>query len=363
MQAKKTNHFKVILSIAKKDTVQAIKDKTTLGVIIGVMLLVLPSQLLPLILQNESTPQAIIFSPDPSPLAKQLAEMDNTSARQVNSLDKVEDEIVSGRSLIIGLVLPEGWTENPEDDSAVIINAYLPHWTSAVDASRLVNHFEDKISSIMDREVRIMVVDDQVHPDENTRGFEVMFILQIINATMTITLVLGPQLIMVEKETHTLDALMVSPANYSDIIIGKGLAASFYGVLGASIVILLNTLYIVHWWLLIFVVISGIILTVLIGLLLGLKFDNFQQGTLILSLLVFLILGPAFIKLILTVNLPPILETILNWLPSGQMADLTLMSLMKTVNLNAAMIGLATLWVSIGLLIGLIAWQIRKEMR
>ena len=47
------SHSKIILSILLKDIKQAVTDRTTLGVIIGVLMLLLPSQLVPMILRNE----------------------------------------------------------------------------------------------------------------------------------------------------------------------------------------------------------------------------------------------------------------------------------------------------------------------
>jgi ABC-2 type transport system permease protein len=363
METKQPNRIKIILAIASKDILQAINDKITLGVIIGVMLMILPSQLLPLILQNEKIPMAVIYSPDATPLSKQLSELEDTSAFQVNSLEKLQDEIASSRRPSIGLALPKGFGENVDAQTPVTIEAYLAHWTTREQSVNLVQHFETKISALTNNEVQILIIDDQVHPDENTRGLEVMFILQMINAIMTISLVLVPQLMMGEKDTHTLDALLVSPASLADIIFGKGITGCFYAILGTSIVVLMNTYIIAHWWLLLLSIVSGILFAVLLGLLIGLLFDNLQQATLWMSIFVFLIIAPAFIKLLLTVNLPQFLESIIHWLPSGQLANLVQMSLMKAVDLPTAFAGLGILWASNGLLLGLIGLQIRQQMK
>lgn len=363
METKQPNRIKIILAIASKDILQAINDKITLGVIIGVMLLILPSQLLPLILQNEKIPLAVIYSPDPSPLTKQLSRLSDTNARQVTSLEKLQDEIASGRRLAIGLALPKGFGDYLNRQTSTTIDAYIAHWTTAEQSASLVQHFETKISMLTNVEVQIEIVDDQVHPGENTRGVEVMFILQMINAIMTISLVLVPQLMMSEKDTRTLDVLLVSPARLIDIAIGKGLAGCFYGTLGASIVLIMNTYIIAHWWLMLLSIVSGILFAVLLGLLIGLLFDNLQQATMFMSFIVFIVIAPAMIKLLLTVNLPQWLDTIIHWLPSGQLANLILMSLMKTIDMPMVYAGLGILWLCNGLLLGLILWQIKRQMR
>lgn len=361
MKIRLPNHSRIILAIALKDIVQAIKDKIILGVIIGVFLLILPSQLLPLILQNESIPLAVIYSPEPLSLADDLAKLPDTSAFFVNSLEKLQDELASGRSFTIGLALPENFTEKVSSKATIQIDAFFPHWTKPEEIKPLVQHFEDKIHQLTESPIEITIIDDQVHPDEDTLGSQVMFILQMINAVMTIALVLVPQLIMVEKERHTLDALLVSPASLADLIIGKGLVGVFYASIAVLIVILLNTKFIAHWPLLLVSAFSGVTFAVLVGLLIGLIFNNFQQATLAMSIIVMIAIGPAFVKLIVTANLPRILDLLVNWLPSGQLADLLLMSLMKSFEIKPVLLGLGSIWAANFILFGINLWKIKQE--
>lgn len=189
-----------------------------------------------------------------------------------------------------------------------------------------------------------------------------MFILQMVNAIMTISLILVPQLMMVEKETHTLDALLVSPANLSDLDVGKGLVGIFYAGIAVLIIVLINLKIIAHWPLLILSAISGIAFAVLTGLLIGLLFENFQQATMVMWLVVTIAIAPAFIDLVLTVKLPETLETIVKWLPSGQLSNLVLMSLMRSVDNQTALLGLGSIWVVNLILFGQNLWQIRQQM-
>jgi len=363
MTVKDTNHFKIILTVASKDISQAIKDKMVLGIIIGVFLLILPSQLVPIFLQNESIPLGVIYGTEPTTLSNALSDLEDTSSFSVKSLPVLRDEIVSGRSNTIGLVLPQDFAELVSTEDKIRIDAYLPHWTDQDEAVNLVHHFEDKIQMLTDNPIEIIVVDDQVYPDEDTRGSEMMFVLQMINGIMTFSLVLVPQLMMTEKETHTLDALLVSPAKLSDLVIGKGIVGVFYAGIASLIIILMNLKIIAHWPLLIMSVISGIAFAVLTGLFIGLLFDNFQQATLFMWLVVTIAIAPAFINLVLTVSLPKILEDIMYWLPSGQMANLLLMSLMKSVDYQTALLGLGTIWIFNLILFGLNLWQIKEKTR
>lgn len=363
MAARYPNHQKIIFTIAFKDITQAFKDRVILGVIIGVLMLILPSQLLPIILQNEDIPRAVIYGSEPTALANKLTEHEDTVAYSVKNLPDLKDEITSGRSSIIGLVLPDDYSAKISENEKIIIDGYLAHWINPDEAALLIQHYEEKIHLLTDSPVEITIVDAQVYPDEDTRGTQVMFILQMINAMLTLTLVLVPQLIITEKETHTLDAMLISPANLSDLVIAKGLAGGFYATIAVLLIIPMNLMIIAHWPLLIMSVVSGIVFAVLTGLLVGLLFGNYQKASMSMWIMGLLFIAPAFIKLIMTVTLPPLFDAIVNWLPSGQLANLLLMSLMKTVDIRAALLGLGSIWVVNLILFGFNLWQIKAQMK
>ena len=361
MKTSQPKHSRIKMTIARKDIFQAIKDRTTLGVIIGVILLILPSQLLPLILRSETSPVAVIYFINNSPMGKNLVENLGSNAIQAQSLPDLKNEVASGRSQIIGLVIPEGFSDGVSGDEAIEIDGYLPHWTKDEEANHLIEYFEEQIHTNLGNNVKIIVKDDEVHPTEETRGSEIMFILQLVNAVLTISLALVPQLIFSEKESHTLDAILISPARLSDLVIGKGLVGIFYGLITALLVILLNLSIISHWWLLIFSSISGIVFAVLLGLSLGLIFDNFQNANFAMYIVVILAIAPAFIKLIPRINLPGWLSIMANWLPSGSLANLLLTSVMKTYDPQTIFLYLLSILVSILLLFGLNIWVIKQK--
>ena len=363
MASRNSSHTRIILAIVKKDIAQAIKDRMILGVIIGVFLLILPSQLLPIILENENTLTAVIVGIEPTALANALSKLPDTTAYSVKSLSDLKDEIVSGRGSIIGLSLPDDYSSKITTKERIDIDGYLAHWIEPESARTLEKHFENEIRLLTNSPVEITIVNDQVYPDEDTRGLHVMFILQMINAIMTITLILVPQLFITEKETHTLDAMLISPASLTDLIIGKGLVGVFYAAIAVSIVVLMNIRIIAHWPLLIVSIISGIFIAVFTGLLIGLAFDNYQQSTFAIWIVGIFAIAPSFIKLILTAELPKIIDVIVNWSPSGQLTNLLLMSLMKTVDNQSALLGLGSIWLFNVALLYLTLWRVNQQTK
>ena len=67
-----------------------------------------------------------------------------------------------------------------------------------------------------------------------------MISLSLAVVIITIGIILVPFLMIEEKENHTIEALMVSPAIYSQIVIGKAIAGTFYCLVAAAIVLLVN---------------------------------------------------------------------------------------------------------------------------
>ena len=59
-------------------------------------------------------------------------------------------------------------------------------------------------------------------------------------ALLTIGILLSPLLIIEEKESHTFEALLVSPASFTQVIAGKALAGASYCLIAALAVLLLT---------------------------------------------------------------------------------------------------------------------------
>jgi ABC-type Na+ efflux pump permease subunit len=122
-------------------------------------------------------------------------------------------------------------------------------------------------------------------------------------------------LIFEEKQTKAVDALLVSPASSEQVVIAKFLTGLFYCLLGAAVVLVLNSSLITHWWLAILGIIVGSFFTVGVGILLGSIFEVRQQ----LMLWGFMIFIPLLLPLFLSIMsniLPKTLIDVIAWLPT-----------------------------------------------
>jgi ABC-2 type transport system permease protein len=87
-----------------------------------------------------------------------------------------------------------------------------------------------------------------------------------------------PTLLVEEKERKTLDAMMVAPVSYVDLIAGKALVGLVYALLSLGVIFLLNAPEQIHsvGGLIVIGVLSALFAT-LIGLWLGGMLDNTQS--------------------------------------------------------------------------------------
>jgi ABC-type Na+ efflux pump permease subunit len=91
----------------------------------------------------------------------------------------------------------------------------------------------------------------------------------IVVAVVVVGMSFVPYLIAEERETRTLQVLLVSPASIGQVVAGKALAGAAYCLTGGGVVIALNYLYVVHWEVILASILCGTALAVALGLLLG----------------------------------------------------------------------------------------------
>jgi ABC-2 type transport system permease protein len=186
-----------------------------------------------------------------------------------------------------------------------------------------------------------------------------------INSVLMILMMgifLVPSLLFEEKETRTMQALLVSPASISQVVVGKALAGSFYILVTAVMIFAISWAEVVHWEMALLFVIGGGLFSVAVGLVLGSFFEK-QQDMVgwIIALLLFLV-GAIFVKM-LGIELPTLVESILPWVPSVALAEIYRAAFSETVSTTQV---LTNLWIILAVslpLYVLAIWKVRRSDR
>jgi ABC-2 type transport system permease protein len=171
-----------------------------------------------------------------------------------------------------------------------------------------------------------------------------------------------PSLLFEEKESKTIQALLVSPASIGQVVLGKALAGFFYILVTAAMIFLIFWQDVTHWSMAILFIISGGTFSVAVGLMLGSFFEK-QQDVLGWMMAVLLLLVGALLIKMLGVELPTFLDQILPWIPSVAISEIYRASFSETIPVTQV---LNNLWIVLSIsmpLYGLVIWKVRRSDR
>jgi ABC-2 type transport system permease protein len=180
---------------------------------------------------------------------------------------------------------------------------------------------------------------------------------------MIVAMSLVPLLFIEEQESHTLDALLVSPASFGQMVAGKALAGIVYCLLAVTGIVLLNTSQVIHWGVLLLACILGTLFCVMVGLLLGLMLDNSASLNLWSGILIMLLAAPALIVSLNPGRLSPALKTVMAWLPPTAMTRLFMISLSGEYPAGQLLFNCLLLTAASLVIFAAALWRIRKMDR
>ena len=185
------------------------------------------------------------------------------------------------------------------------------------------------------------------------------FTLVLLSIT-TVGVVILPQMMVEEKEGDVLAALLASPANYGDLLLGKVAAAFVYALILAGVITVLNQGYTGDWWLTAVATLLVIILTLGVGVLFGLWAETKGQCHAYSAILILLLNLPSWFSVVPFANLSPILQAVLRLIPTYYYIDTLIQSLNGLVDPAQAGFNLTVLLVSGVIAWGIVRWRLRR---
>ena len=355
------DNLRIIWAIAVKDIVDAIKNKTTISIIVGVAFLMLSGQALPLLLKLKNTPSAVVYDAGKSSLVSELKKSDDLRLRPVRTRQEMEEAVGESSGALLGLIIPASFDQTLETGGPVELDGYFVHWIKPSEAAGVQAFFEDKLAELTGQPVRVNIKDHTVYPSPDGGGQPFMVAMSLVTAILTICGAIVPFLMIEEKETHTLDALLVSPASIGQVVTGKALAGTFYGLTAAGVVFAFNRAMVVRWEIALLAAICGAAFAVAVGLLLGSLFDNPGSMNLWFGAALLVLLMPMFLVNTLGSNAPAIVRTIMLWIPSVLLSKVVLISFSGGVPWGEVLTNLGVILGCAALLLVLVAWRVRRS--
>jgi len=261
--------LRIIWAIAIKDILDALKNKTALSIMLGITILMLSGHALPLIMKLREIPTAVVYDTGRSGILRGLRAEEDHNLVIVNAPGEMEERVSGSVRVILGLSVPENFDQLAGSGELVVLDGFAAHWADPAQVNDLARFFEDELGGASWQNIRITAGGNSLYPIPGDRGFTYMISLVFVVIILTMGVALVPSLFVEEKESHTLDVLLVSPASYNQVIAGKAIAGVFYCLLASLVIMLFDHHWFVHWGLAVAVILLGSTFAVLLGLLVG----------------------------------------------------------------------------------------------
>jgi ABC-2 type transport system permease protein len=350
----------IIWTIASKDIVDAIKNKVVVSLMIMLSILLLVPKALPYIFEQPQ-PVLPVYDDGNSPLMTKLLGTSGFSVQEFQSEQELKLHLCGAIYPEIGLILPVNSEQVNSGAAQLNFQGYVC-WSKRHQVSAVQPIVEGLLSQSLGLTVKILVEGNIVYPPTNGVLYTSLATVNTIVLMLMIGIFLIPSLILEEKETKTMQALLVSPASITQVVVGKALAGLFYILVSGILIFLISWTEVIHWNIVMLFIIGCGIFSVAVGLLLGSLFNRQQDMVGWITAILFILVGAVLIKA-LGVELPTLVRIILPWVPSVALADIYSAALSETIST-------IQLWTNFGIVLaaslalyGVVIYIIRRSDR
>ena len=197
--------------------------------------------------------------------------------------------------------------------------------------------------------------------DSHTDGFAAFTIsLGMVVLISMFGISVTPMLIWEEKQTKTMDSLLVSPATGGQIVTGKAITSMAYCLTGAALMLFFNRVMILQWGVVVMAVAAGTLFTIALGLLLGSILETKQQ----ISTVTFILYQPLLLPIVVGMVadlLPEWASVIFNLIPTVALGNVFRVTLLEHITFAQFGPELAYITGFAVLMLVVVAWQVRRS--
>lgn len=321
-----TDHLRLVWTLGAKDIVDALKTKTTLSTIVISLLMVLFYRYLPVLTSDGDTLNILLYAESESSLVTTLERSPAFAVHSYDSRERLMEVFPGAEDVELALVIPDTAVAQQQAGEPVTVDGYLMYWVSAAQRAEIKALVEDDLSTQLGQPVTLELRGHDVNFDPGTFFFVFSSTFSLLFVTLMIGISIVPHLMVEEKQTRTIDALLVSPVSAAHLVAGKALAGLFYGLTGSAIVLLVFDYLIIRWDLAILAAVLATLFMVAIGLLLG----SYVKVRAQLQMVAWVIIIPLLIPVILVALeglVPSGAVAVMNWIPTVLIAKIFRLSL------------------------------------
>lgn len=361
-QTRFMDRLRIVLALAQKDIGSMLRSRAVLVTLVMVFLMIAFYNYLPAWSELGDPPTVYVTGVLNTAFGRELELVPTLSVYQPQEESRMFAALRESQTPELGLSLPADIAQQVGELGPMVVQGYVMYWLTPEEVTSLTDAAELELSSLLGRPVTVSLDGNILYPEVGTYGKAVMIGFGLVFALTLIGIAGLPQLMMEEKQSHTLQALLVSPATPTMIIISKALAGLFFLVLALLFSVLFFAGMVLQWWVLLLGCLLFAVFSVGIGLAGGTYIENRQQ----LALLTWGVAPLVFIPMVAVLLeglLPEWLAQIGAFLPGAALINAISMAFVRDLPLSAALFPLAVLaaW-AVGTL-ALVIWRLRRYDR
>lgn len=346
--------------IGTKDILDALKNKSSRSNIVLMIGMVAFFYFLSVLRPFDKNVRVVVYDEGNTKLVLEAIMLEDGArySFQVSSSLPEMEQMMGNQNL--GLVLPADFDQTLASDGTPTLNGYI-FWADRMKVTGLEAKYSQAFSEILGRPVQVVIGQNIVIPGADADGMQTTVTYLMIYFVFSIALLLIPHLMVEEKQTKTLDALLTSPASPGQIVLGKALAGFFYILVTGGLAMVLYSAFIVNWVIALAAFLGFALLAIGLGLAVGSFITSMKQsGIWMLPLMLFMVVPPLFY---MAPNLKAGIRTALTWFPSSALASLFRFACSTGVTPAQVWPNLAVTLVSITAVFALVIWQVRRSGR
>jgi ABC-2 type transport system permease protein len=303
----------------------------------------------------------LVYDPGGSRLSAELKDSSQFELRKASSTQELEEWLVNSIDAQLGLVVPADFDQVLQNGGQPELQGYVT-WTYRHQANGLKSDLQGQLAQLLGQPVHINTQGNIVYPPRDLGLALGMATMTAVTLVLMMGIQLLPTLFFEEKQTKTLEALLVSPASIGQVVIGKALAGMFYVLVTAGLVFAVNWSGVVHWELALLFALGSGLFAVALGLTLGSFFESHNEMSAWLMLLITILIGSIFVD-VLDITVPAPIQALVPWSPSVALVNIQRYAFLRHV-------AWAEAWASLGrvagyslLLYAVVVYKVRRADR
>jgi len=347
---------RLIWAIAANDFVDGFKNRKLLTNTFTIIFLVLLYRFLPVLGSGSDPTRLVLYDDGASSIIRELERSAAVRLVEAKSYEEMVYKVGIEDIHTVGVVLPADFDQQAVESEGLVLEAIIDHWVNDEDETSMRADIEPELTRLAGVPVQVNMVREEITQAESAYSFHIGLLLLIVLGLMG--MMFTTHIFIQEKESRTLDALTVSPATMTDLLIAKGLVGGVYSMLMGVFVLIAYWQFVLHWWAILAAMLAGVFFNVSVGLLLGVILKDPKQ----LNLWGFIIFQPLIVTMIVG-TFEPISASVrsaMRWFPTVALGNAAAQSITANVDLGPYIMSLLVMIVWGVAFFGPATWLLRR---